>query len=914
MIAVTGPSASHLAQRDERTRVILLVGQSISLGIFASLLLITANSLFLSTFGSAALPYAYLAVAALGSVTFYALATIQRSWPPPRLALLIDLSLVAAALAGWLALVAGLIWASFLLVVAIPLVIQAGFVVLGGQVGRLFDVRQIKRLFPRVVFGFATGFMLGGLLSGPLLGWLGRTENLLLPTAAAGVLMTGFLLATTRRYSNDLAPIARPRRQQKAKSLPKLLTRRYALLIFSYQMLAALTSQLLNFILLDRSGARFATSEALARFFGTYNLVLNLTDMLFLALLAGWILSRFGLGLGFLINPASGSALLVVMLAAGALLGPASLAFFVLIALTQLLNIVLTDGAMRTSLNAAYQALPADERTAVQTGVEGIGLPLAIGFAGLMLLIFRALNVADILTVTVVTMTFALLWTGGGWLVYRGYAHELLQTLRRRALGSEPLTLDDRSSLDVALSLLDSPEPAKVRLGLDALENAHYPELGSRIAPLVSHSNPHVQIDALERVAQLRIGEARPAVIATAQAGADDSVRAAALRAWCALDGTGAISAVLPALSTPNATVRAGAVQGLLIYCGGAGRAAARPALENMVASLIPVERATAATALAGVPEAQSSDPLSKLLQDSDPKVRQAALHAAGGLRSPAIIDLLTDGLADRRTRSAATTALAASGIATLPRIELSLADANEWADGTSERLVRVAAQIDAQGVTELLAKHLEHEHPPVRTQVLEALRSRGYHAARQDAAAVNTALHNEAQHGQALLQIRTSLGSAIEVAALQSTIADELGAIRHRMMLLLSLLYDRQGMQRAEHLIGSGEGATRSLALEGLEVMLSGEHRALLFPLIIQDGELAEIEPLSLVDPLQALIQSPAVAFPPAWTQACALYAAGRLRLAALRPYLEAAAANPDSDVRATANWATRLATDIAN
>ena len=132
---MTDPTASQVAQRDEHTRVILLVGQSISLGLFASLLLITANSLFLATFGSAALPYAYLAVAALGAVTFYALAILQRTWPLPRLALLIDLSLVAAALAGWLALTAGLVWVSFLLVVAIPLSIQAGFVVLGGQVG-----------------------------------------------------------------------------------------------------------------------------------------------------------------------------------------------------------------------------------------------------------------------------------------------------------------------------------------------------------------------------------------------------------------------------------------------------------------------------------------------------------------------------------------------------------------------------------------------------------------------------------------------------------------------------------------------------------------------------------------------------------------------------------------------------------
>ena len=81
------------------------------------------------------------------------------------------------------------------LLVLFPIALQMGFVFIGGQAGRLLDVRQMKELFPRVVSGFAVGFLIGGLLGIPLLALLGSTENLLLATTAAQLAFLGLLLA-----------------------------------------------------------------------------------------------------------------------------------------------------------------------------------------------------------------------------------------------------------------------------------------------------------------------------------------------------------------------------------------------------------------------------------------------------------------------------------------------------------------------------------------------------------------------------------------------------------------------------------------------------------------------------------------------------------------------------------------------
>ncbi|HEU0304205.1 MAG TPA: hypothetical protein VFR32_06460, partial [Gaiellaceae bacterium] len=147
----------------------LLTAQALAFGVTLALLVIAANSLFLDAYGSEWLPATYIAVAVVGSG---AAALVARAARRTRLERVATVSLGALALlfgASWLILVAGGIWVSAVLLVLFPIALQAGFVFIGGQAGRLLDVRQMKELFPRVVSGFAVGFLLGGLLGVPLL-------------------------------------------------------------------------------------------------------------------------------------------------------------------------------------------------------------------------------------------------------------------------------------------------------------------------------------------------------------------------------------------------------------------------------------------------------------------------------------------------------------------------------------------------------------------------------------------------------------------------------------------------------------------------------------------------------------------------------------------------------------------------
>ena len=334
--------------------------------------------------------------------------------------------------ASWLILVAGGVWVSAGLLVLFPIALQMGFVFIGGQAGRLLDVRQMKERFPRVVGGFSVGFLLGGLLAIPLLALLGSTEDLLLGTTVAQLAFVGLLLETERRFPEVRSAPIETSQETARPSARTLFASGLVLLLLVYQVLSAMGSWLVDYLLFNRANAHYSGDD-LTRFLSWYTAVLNLADILFLALLAGPLLRRFGLRLGLVLNPAVVAALLAVMAVVVAGPGAAAYGLFVLAAVARLTDIVLTDGTTRTSVNASFQVVPIKDRLAVQAVVEGIGVPVAIGATGAVLLLMNLLGLG-IGAVIVFGAVLSVIWTVSGAAMYRSYTRALADEMRRRSL------------------------------------------------------------------------------------------------------------------------------------------------------------------------------------------------------------------------------------------------------------------------------------------------------------------------------------------------------------------------------------------------------------------------------------------------------------------------------------------------
>ena len=204
-------------------------------------------------------------------------------------------------------------------------------------------------------------------------------------------------------------------------------------LILAYQVLSALGSQLADYLVFDRATAQYPDPADLARFLAGYTAVMNVVSIAFLFALAGPLLRRFGLRLGITANPLVLTVFAVGMIAAFAVTGGASLALLMIVSAARIADIALTDGTTRTSINATYQVLPERARLSVQAAVEGIGVPVAIGISGVLIIVLNALPFALAATIAVTTIVCAV-WTWSAILLYRAYGPALVDALRRRPL------------------------------------------------------------------------------------------------------------------------------------------------------------------------------------------------------------------------------------------------------------------------------------------------------------------------------------------------------------------------------------------------------------------------------------------------------------------------------------------------
>ncbi len=435
----------------------LLGAQAFAHGLLCAFTIIPAAGIFLSAFGSERLPYVYLLVAGTGVLTAPFFGRALGRWTVATIARPILLGLGALHLGCW-AVLAGskAAWPSVILEVLFPVTLQVGFVFLGTQAGRLLTMREMKAWFSIIASGFSVGFLLGGLVAPLIIDVMGGTEHILGFTAASAVLMLVLVSRTHHRHAERLAVSSpTPRRAISAAPPPAgAPVRSLIILLFGYQVLSALGTQLAEFLLYDRAAARYSSSEELARFTSHFNVGLNIVELVFLFLVAGPLLARFGLRLGLFANPVVLTVAVVGAAFAGVGLGTGSLALFSAVGAARIGDIVLTNSTTRTATNTAYLALPVGVRPAVQARAEGLGVPGAIGLSGLILLLVVQLLDGGVLAVIAVTISVCSLWLIATLALFTRYRHQLRENLSHRVLTPHLIPYGDTATdglIDVLL-------------------------------------------------------------------------------------------------------------------------------------------------------------------------------------------------------------------------------------------------------------------------------------------------------------------------------------------------------------------------------------------------------------------------------------------------------------------------------
>ncbi len=822
---------SDAARASVLRRVTLLSAQSFALGLLVAWITVPANAIFLAVYGSGVLPFTYMGAAGVGVLVTIGLSRALRRRAVPAVAAWM-LGLVSALLVGAWVLLArlGVQWASIALVVLLPITVPVGFVFIVGQAGMLLDVRAMKALYPRVIAGFALGFALGGMAGSPLLTLLGRTEHILLVAAAVALVFLGLVLLTARSFPNELAAPEAPAREVAPVTLRTLLSNRFVVLILAFQMLSAVESQWLDFLVYDRAGQRYDNTEDLARFVGRFAAIAYGTDILFLALAAGVLLRKFGLRYGLTANPAVVLALVVSTVTATAVSGSGATVVFVLIVATRVSDLVLSDGTTRASVSAAYQAVPPAERLAAQANVESLAVPIAIGLSGAALIIIRATVGTDGLLLPVLTSLVLIAWMICALIAYRHYGANLLINLRKRVIHPADLSAGGQVSYPIVERLLASATSSDVRLALTVLEEMKHADLVDHLDRIAAEHRDDLHAYVLERLSLIAPERAGLAVVA-GLSHSRPAIRAAAASALPLLRQPATTSQVVAMLHDPSVQVRLAAARAVAELDSRDERQAVIELIRELTESLSADDRVLGAQMLTGLRpgDGLGATSLHRLLNDDDPAVVQ---HALGAVIIPAHVDTVLALLARRATATAALEALVRGGEGSLASIDASfLRFPSAFASSDTVRVLELGARacriIGGPLAAEVLARWATHENRNVGLSVVAALAPmETLPTADRRHQLSRLLLDVELTRANHVLRASLALANIERAAPLIAALAEEFNLLRERVLAALSLRYGAEETSRASFELAQRDSRVQAVALEWFDVTLAGADR----------------------------------------------------------------------------------------
>lgn len=880
------------------------------------------NGLFLGEYGSSKLVYVYLMVPLVLSV-FVPLYTAVAERTSERLVTTASLLLLSASvLAFWWTLTyypAPWLSAAFYVWVNCYGVIAA--VQAWTFASAVFDTRQARRLFGLVGSGASFGAILGGLLAGILVGALG-TINLLLVlagliAATAVVVNAGWHLrrpepTPSRRLTVDAGPRAR-RRVPLFDSLALIARTPYLRNISLLVSLVAITTLWTQYLFQAGTERQFAgDADRMTRFFGNFNSALGVGALIVQVLATGPALRRFGLGLTILLLP----VLLTTGVAA--------------IALTASMWAVLMtsafDQGVRFSIDkATFELLYLPISSATKTQVKGT----------IDVIVSRAADAVGAVLLGLATTGFFMLPGAGfglrgvalaslvliaGWIALalalrRGYVAAIYDSITQHRLDAERAagTVLDRTATDALAARLRDGELVEVLYALDVFRMQHRGVVHPAVRGLLTYPAPEVRSQAISVLNEA--GDAT--AVAEVEALLDDpdaGVRAEALLFLARHADVDPLSRMTSVTDFPDYSVQASVVAFLARDSAWQNLDAARVMLRQMIADDGPnamLTKIEAARTIGRLREGFDEE-LHALLDDANTEVVRVAIVAAGQRTDGALVSAVLSKLEDDGLCDDAALALGRMREAIVPDLRHALEDPSRPV-AIRTQIPRILSTIGGAQAREALLENLLVSEVAVRDQVVSGL---GRLHARDpeivvDRRVVEMVLTAESVAHHHSYQILASLRSTFAesdpvVQGLHQAIAQE----RERILGLLAPLLSNVDTESVASALRSSNAGVRANALELVDNVLSPELRQLVLPLVdgqvssealaAPSGNVVGAAVQSQEEAVQAMLSSENP-----WLKACGVYAAGALRLEALRPLIAPLASAPDALLRETARTA---------
>ncbi len=813
MNIITSINKSFSIRREEQSAVYLLLVQTVFLGVFFALFDISATSLFINTFGEKMLSKAFLISGLLGFALTAVYYRLQIAWKFSKLILLNLLTIaITTFLIRLLFYASDSDWLVFIVFIMMGPLNLLGLVGFWGMAGRLFTLRQGKRLFGLVDSGQILGMIVISFSVPFLLGILNSDRDLLYISSFSVFLAFFIQLIIVRKF--DLNKEVVSKKEEEKLKLSTLLKDRYLRNMTMYVVLSMISAFIMFYIFLPTTKLLYPGDNEYTVFLGMFTGTLMIFTILIKTLAYDKITKNYGLRVNLLLPPILLTLFVLLSIGAGLAFGlsPESssfVLFFLFVALGRLFSVSLKNSIEVPSQKLLYQSLDSSIRHKVQVAIDGMVNESAAIIAGIVLFILGIIEIFTTIHYAYFLVGIAIAWGLIGFNVYREY---------RKSLGAA-LTEGSKSVIKIG-----DEEHAVIQYNQNVSNERKLKRL--EIAPILEPFN----YQDIFREGLLEGGQARIQAL--------DLIR------------NGFMFDSLPTLEeyinkTTNVEEQNDAKEIISHFESSIAKDQKKIRLSDLVSSIYPADRVKAAQIIGYTKKKKFSGFIVVLLRDYAPEVKHAAIKTAALIQDENSINLIIDMLSDDQYNASAYEALKRYGRMVRDQLEQYF-----YKSGLKKevqlQIIELFARMGIHAARYLVNK-LDYNSGAIIDKTIEAMYRVGFSP---KSATDKQKLQQLIKYRIGIvvwnLNIKIQLNKEIYGEDLPKAMQDEIEQGFQKIFVLLSVLYDPESVNHVKHNLDIGTSESISYAIELLDLFVDEEIKPLLLGLFDDIAEAERIKRFS--------------------------------------------------------------------
>ncbi len=801
----------------EEKKMLLLLGKGFFMGIFLASYQIGAETLFLNALGESYLDIAFFTAGGLGIISTILFVKIQERINYSSLVvanvfftfLFIVFLRVCIAFPEMLKVIGGLEFLPFVLFVMIGPITAVTLLGFWGIFGRIFDLKQSKRIIGGIDTGQLTATIIA-FFSIPVLNRIGivdETYDLLFMAGIASFGMFIFTLWLIRSYNMDRVTKVEKDEEKQKVSFVGLFANPYLRMLSFFIIFSMAASVFMNYTFYTATEEMFPEEEKLRDFLSFFNGTIMILSFGIQSFVNDWIINNFGLRVALMVMP-----LVLILFTIGAIItgniygvknlgGDEFLYFFLFTALGKLFTASLKDALENPAFKLFFLPLDRKIRFDVQTRIEGVINEFATLLAGALQIGLGVLAFVELIHYTyfIVAMAGVVILLANK--LFGQYKITLKNTLEIQKLNLAEE--DNRNEVNIINALKTeslSNDPEEVIHALQILEKIDPIQLESILVSSLQSERKRVRRYAYIKLNELLCFDQLEGLREELKYEDDPKLMELGKKVVQNLEK-------IEKYELKEASIR------------------------KLIRSTESKDRIMAARLLVKMTQERYVPYLMELLRDINSDVRIAAMVTAGKLHRPEFWPLLIENLHLATYGNIAMASLVASGEDVFHLVDSSFYKTNQHPISIF-RVIQIIGRIGGYRATDLLWKKIDYPNKRIVSEILVTLSYLNFEAKDFQSARIKIFITDLIGNITWNLKVLQEIPRTEKIDRLiRFAIEEENKEAYNDIFMLLSMIYDPQSVHLIKENIEIGTTDSVAFGIEMLDIFVEDELKPILFP-----------------------------------------------------------------------------------